>query len=492
MHEVVDLMTMKKIESYTLKQKQMDEVRLIDDVAKALFKSIKQTIKKDDLGVCFAGLGNNGADASKLADYLIDDGYNLKLIVVGNQTALSPSHASILSTLECPYNWCIDDYIPKEIETLIVSSDYIIDGLFGTGLNKPLKGIYASLVHLINASNKTVYSIDMPSGLNGVNGLVESVAVKATKTLAIEYHKFGYYLNDGLDYTGTIETVKVGMMPNSKHKIHTLIDKKLSRDTLTRTHNTHKYNYGNTAIFGGSSGMMGAMHLSALSAYKMGAGLVHTYTLKKYLPYYTQHTLEVLNHFYDRTMVDDLKKIDAFAFGMGLGKKDHHKKRLKDLLGLNKPIVIDADGINYFDPSWAHHLTIITPHIGEFVRLTKTKKSDFIMSPIEVIKNFMKTFKGILVLKGPATIIAKDDDLFIMPHGDASLAKAGSGDVLSGIILALIGVKKDPLVAAQEAVLVHAIAGRLAKEDLTILSVLASDIINYLPQALRLLVKEKV
>ncbi|MFW5865051.1 MAG: NAD(P)H-hydrate epimerase, partial [Candidatus Izemoplasmataceae bacterium] len=278
MEEIVELKTMKAIESYTQKKKRISEVTLIDHVAKALFDKIKDHVHKEATGVCFSGLGNNGADASKLTDYLVASGYNIKLVIVGNQTALSASHASILSQIKCAYYWSLDTFLPQEMIDLINRADYVIDGLFGTGLNKSIKGIYKTLIDTINQKNKTVYSIDIPSGLNAHNGIVKELAIKASITFGVGFAKFGYYLNDGLDYVGKLIMVDVGMVSTLEHKKYQVIEQKIPKDYLDRNHNSHKYHYGNLALFGGSHGLMGALHLSALSAYKLGAGLVHTYT----------------------------------------------------------------------------------------------------------------------------------------------------------------------------------------------------------------------
>lgn len=492
MLKVVEKEIMKQMDAYTLKKKGINEVTLIHHVAEALYKTIKESLKKDGLGICFAGLGNNGADASNLCDILHKQGYNIRLFIVGNTEALSNAHATILSTIDTPYVWLIDSHSLDQVKVLLKQADYIIDGLFGTGLNKPVSGIYKDLISVINQSNQTIYSIDIASGIDANSGLVKGVAVHATKTLAIQMAKFGYYLNDGLDYTGKVEIIDVGIVHNHTHKHYEVIDETLNPSLLIRKHNSHKYDYGNIALFGGSSGLMGALNLSALAAYKLGAGLVSTYTLKKYMPYYIKQHDEVINHVYERINQLDLDKTHVIAFGMGLSKKDHHTKRLHELLSLNKPLIIDADGLHYFNPNDAHKNTIITPHIGEFTRLINVNKEVFNHNPIKHIKEFMKTFKGILLLKGPSTIIAKDKEIVIMPYGDASLARAGTGDVLSGMIASLIGQQIELFEAAKTASIIHARAAKIAKEEFTVLSILASDIINTIPKAIKSLLREKV
>ncbi|MFU8785866.1 MAG: NAD(P)H-hydrate dehydratase, partial [Candidatus Izemoplasmataceae bacterium] len=436
---------------------------------------------------------NNGGDAIVTADNLYKQGFNCDLYIVGDASQLSLDTANILSQISMNYKWIVTKNDLKDVGKNFKDYDYLIDGLFGVGLSRPLEGLYLDMVEKINQTNLYTFSIEIASGIHADTGKALSSAVKANETIAIQCAKFGHYLQDAKDYTGKLTVIDVGIISKKNHKKAYVLDKDMIKKTMPpRQQNTHKYDYGKIVIFGGSPEMMGAPNLAAEAALRSGSGIIKIAVLKKYYEYIYRLSHEVMFTSYKSDDIDDvIEKTDAILFGPGLGKEeDNYEKTLEALIKSEIPVVIDADGIDYFKEIFDSKLPtenlILTPHMGEFSRLINTRKENIYENPMKSINHFMEKYKGVLIVKGPSTIIAYQRLIFIMPYGGAFLATAGSGDVLGGIITSLIGQKKSLVDASCLGTLIHALAGEEAQITYGEDSLLAQDIIDKIFKIIKL------
>ncbi len=261
----------------------------------------------------------------------------------------------------------------------------------------------------------------------------------------------------------------------------------------------HKGLFGRVLVVGGNDGMIGAPVLAGTAALRMGSGLVQIAVPRSILPYALSITPELIGLATDK-LVETAEEADAIIVGPGLGQSPDAKKRLLQLIRLDKPMVIDADGLNLLSkqksfPKMKAH-AVLTPHPGEMTRLNKLIKRGKAPSDDEGrIDNALaaaEAFKQIVVLKGDRTVVTDGDSVYVNGTGNSALSKAGSGDVLSGILGCLLGQKMDPFDAACAAVRIHGLAGEVAGEQHGLRSVLAREIIDAIPEAIALYEKRKI
>lgn len=458
-----------ELDKKTLAVQKITELDLIKRAGEALYKCFLEKChpKKDDKIVIISGPGNNGADSLVLGSYLLE--YDPIFIV-------------------CNHNPLLNDLVKKnakiydlncDLQSILTSATLIIDGLFGTGLNKEVEGKFYHLIEMINQSNAYIFSIDIPSGLDGDNGVARSLAVKADFTAIIQYYKVGNILNDALDYTKSYEVIDIGLEKIDSKK-YLLPEYKLP----PRLHNTHKYHYGSVLVYCGR--MQGAALLSAISALRSGSGLSTILTHKNNLPYISRIYPEIIIEGYDALdEIDNYIKYDAIVFGPGLGKNDQNNLLILEKI-FNHKLIIDADGLFYFKQlkkrNWEN--VIITPHYQELANFLDIDIREVRNDPTQAIKKVIDDYHCCVVLKGPTTIIACNDEFYFSPYGNPGMATAGSGDVLSGIIASFVGRNYSLFESAKMGIYFHSLAGMYAQKENGEESLIATDIINGLKKAL--------
>lgn len=483
---------MRKSETYTMKQKNITSLDLMESAGTALFNSLTDELIKEEDQICIVcGTGNNGGDAMVVARHLIKAGYKTNIIVVGNPSKITwenKVNLKYLYELKVSVRWLNDNITVEKFKQLLSKSTVVIEGLFGIGLNREIKGHYYKVIDIINKTEIFTISIDIPSGMME-NGMVAGICVRADVTFVIEPYKIGNLINDALDYSGKIVTVDIGLMTETDNHIY-FIDEDEIQFLKKRKKNSHKYNYGSVLIIGGHVGMTGAPQMSAISAMRTGSGLCTIGINDKYYSH--------LNQIYPELMVmpfnniNELKYImnkkDVIAFGPGLGRDDDYNSVLEYLINLNIPLIIDADGIfylkNLLDKIKTPNNIIITPHYGELAMLLNTTSQDVMKDPLAYIDELTGKYALTIVLKGCCTIIAHKNKRYFSTYGNAGMATAGSGDVLTGIIASLIGQGMEVLEACKTGVFLHSKAGTLAANKLGEMFMIATDIIKCLPQTI--------
>ncbi len=498
MRQIVNVTQMKQLDQLTIKKQNITSYKLMEragtNAEKEMFSNALCDYSK--LFVVIAGPGNNGGDALVVMRRLLERGAQAVLIQafdLDKATSEMKQAYNDLLKLKPTVQKLADDFDLENIEQWLEYAGTVIDGLFGIGLKRDVLGLYEKLIQKINDSLCKVISIDIPSGINADNGLCMNIAIEANYTLVIHNLKQGHLLQDGPDYVGKLHIVDCDINQYTFSCNQSILDDLYMIGKIPpRKKNTHKYHYGYLAVFGGSRGMMGAPILAAKAAYKCGTGLVSILHQEEYWKDALLIDPAILyNHF---TNIDEIplliKKASAFIFGIGLNKDDElNVEVLKYLLATKKPIVIDASGIlflkkivsNYTDLSQV----IITPHFGEMAELLDISVNKLKENPILHSQSIVKKYNLTLVLKGYTTLIINKNNILFSNHGTPSLAKAGSGDVLSGIIGSLLSRRFPLLEAAKLGVLIHSKTAWLVESKQGEESVGPLDLINTIPETLQ-------
>lgn len=447
------------------------------------------------------GKGNNAGDAYVAGVHLMHLDYE----VVALQ----------LAPLEDSSELCKENYhrfleeggrvqqINRVEDIVLPDRGLIVDGIFGTGFHGSVGEPFSTAIVKANQSRLPIIAIDIPSGLNGETGIVESVAIIAAETAFLGLPKTGFFLNSGWNHVGKLRYVDFGLgrayIEESEADLIMLTESYV-RPLLPRiVRNRHKYQRGYVVGLAGSPGFPGAALLSSMSALRGGAGMVrllHPEGLELSnapfelirIPYppiqANKGAVDIIAHW--------LAEPTALYIGPGIGLTPETKTMLGQILpGIQKPCVIDADALTLLaEEDWAlPEKTILTPHLGEMQRLLKLKDPlPLDNSYLRICQNYAEKKRATLILKGgPTFIFQPDSPIQVNPVGDPGMATAGSGDVLTGLLAALLSQGLTPHQAACLGVYIHGLAGEHAAFELSSYCVTASDIMFYFPEGFRLI-----
>ncbi|WP_103606292.1 NAD(P)H-hydrate dehydratase [Campylobacter concisus] len=423
----------------------LSEELLMENAAAGIANFIRKKFKKGErvLGVC--GGGNNGADVL-CALRMLEGEYECEFILASKN--LKPLASKQLERAKFA-----GVRESKDAENSLNSAKCVIDGLFGSGLNRNLDEKHIELISKINASPAYIIACDVPSGLNN-EGKVLGACVKADVTITMGARKLALYSDAAKDYVGKIKLATLGISVQNyeRESDYHLLEKRELMLPNRKNQCVNKGDFGHAFIISGEH--IGACKLCAKAAFAFGAGLVSVIG---------EQSLNLPTHIMQASKISE--KMNAGALGMGLGKKGVEELEVQILKG--KKLVLDAD--IFYSPKVLDLLSencVLTPHPKEFCSLLKICKiADIDVQTLQenryaYTKAWSEKFKAVLVLKGANTIIAKDGQIYVMPYGKSALAKGGSGDVLSGLVLALLAQSYEPLNAAISATLAHALSLR--------------------------------
>ena len=482
MIKVVDINTMRASDSKKIEE--VGSTNLMYEAGKKLYESYD--FKGNVAIVC--GPGNNGGDGFVLASFLPD----AKVLLTSDKMS-----KDALFYYEKLNNVC------EKIDGTYDFSNYdiIVDCIFGTGFNKVVDEPYRSIIENINKSKAFIISCDIPSGLNGNNGLA-SISVNANLTVSIGYLKYGHFLNDAKNYRGKLMNHNIGidLVGNCGYLIETTDIKEIFKK---RNENSNKKTFGYTALIGGSSEYSGAIKLSNLSysALRSGCGIAKLYVPKSISdsirPYILESILvgvdELDGHMVLDNELKNLSNMDSICIGMGLGSSDTYKDIIKYIINnYNCPIIIDADGLNTLskmDDIKLKENVVLTPHLKEFSRLINKEISDIKEHLVEYAYNFAKENNNCtILLKGPTTIITNGIEIYLVNKGTVGMSTAGSGDVLSGILAGILAYNKDNiLLGATAGAYVNGLAAEIGVEELNEISLMARDTIINIHRAIKVI-----
>jgi NAD(P)H-hydrate epimerase len=385
-----------------------------------------------------------------------------------------------------------------------------IDAILGTGLNTDVKGLYRRFIEFINNSKQPILSVDIPSGLNADTGQPCGVCINAHTTVTFAFAKCGHYLYPGAAYTGDLHIIDIGIPPhivNENEPRQQLLSRDRVRSYWTpRAADAHKGNAGHLLVLAGSPGKTGAAAMTALSAMRIGCGLVSLGIPRGLNPILEGQILEVMtcplpqtvDGFLDEASFTSIMELlsdkKCLAIGPGIGTDGGVKKLcLRVLKESTCPVVIDADALNHLAGNIDELRSIkgpvvLTPHPGEMARLSGKSVGDIQKDRIESARNFSLAFKVHTVLKGARTIVAHPDgEVYVNPTGNSGMASGGMGDVLTGLVAGLIA-QGYPLVAATHmAVYLHGMAADTLSKTRGPFGFLASDVMHRIPDEIGLL-----
>ena len=451
---------------------------------------------------CFCGKGNNGGDGLAIARLLSRKGADVTVFLTHGDSYRGDAATNREIINHMDLNIC---HISDNTGDIIHSYDIIVDAIFGTGMYGEVDDETFALINSINNSGKYVLSVDIPSGIAADTGEICGTCVRATKTVTFAAYKQGMFLFPACDCTGKIivhDICTPESILESINKFCTDADF-VNRNLPKRENNSQKGDYGKVLIIGGKTGMTGAPTMAAEAALKMGAGLVTVGVCSSLNPIFETKLTEAMT--YPLPEVDGhlsadgaetikklIKKCDCVLFGPGAGTSEDIYVILKEIMeNCSVPLIIDADGLNVL----AKHTELLekcscslifTPHEVEMSRLCSLELSEITENRISVCASYAQENGVTLILKGHHTIVtASDGTQYINNTGNPGLATGGSGDVLAGMIAALAarGIKEE--IAAAVAVYLHGKSGDLAAEKLGQDSIIATDIIKYLPDAIK-------
>lgn len=498
----------KEIDSLTLERQHIKSIDLMERVATLCADSILKKLEPNNKVIVFAGMSDNGGDGLAIARLLY--GYNIpvKVVVV--------NHRKKFST-DAQINF---DFLPKSLKSNYIQVDtgedvqkikldentVLIDALLGTGVKNQMTGILKAVCDKINSSPCKVISIDIPSGLLPDSSSVEFLdsCVYSNLVLTLQFPNLALLMPENKYISPNFEIIDIGLdekaIIDQKTNYHYLEDDTISKLLKSRNKFSNKGNYGHALLYAGSSGKSGAAIISAEACLRSGAGLLTVHSTKHIAEALTYRLPEAMTRIDENesyiSSIESTKNYSAIAFGPGVGIADETQQVLKSIIQLFQGrIVIDADGLTILseNKTWLEFLprdTILTPHPKEFERLVGSFEDNF--DRLTKAQDFAVKYGCILVLKDTHTHICMPDGSVVFNSvGNPGLAKGGSGDALTGIILGLLSRGYSPPVATIIGVYLHGLAADLCVIEMSEESLLITDVINKLPYALKKLENKK-
>lgn len=439
---------------------------------------------KNVLVVC--GSGNNGGDGYVIARLLHMKGYSVSIYFTGDDTKRSEENKQQKK---------IADYYRIPVKQEFKNEEYsvIIDAIFGTGLKRKIEGRYAEIIETLNQMEGFKVAVDTPSGIHDETGEEMGIAFRADLTVAIAFAKRGQLMISCHPYVGKLQVADIGIYMDAVQSTDKLTycfeTEDFQKRFPKRKENSHKGSYGKVLLITGSKGMSGAAILCARAAYATGAGLVQIYTHADNRIIIQETLPEAIVSTYDEYNEQEFLKLltwaDVIGIGPGIGMSTTSDQLIRNTLKhANVPCVVDADAINLVAKDMTmmqnrKQSLIFTPHMKEMARLLSCNVSELQEDKVKTLDKFVTQYPVTCVLKDARTLVANvEKNIFLNLTGNCAMAKGGSGDVLTGIICAIIGQKVDIYDSACLGVYLHGMAGDVARTQKGAYSVLASDIIK--------------
>lgn len=481
----------------TIRNEPISGLDLMERAGTILTDRILQSISEKQRIIIFCGVGNNGGDGLVIARSLLLCQMNVKVFVVEYSKRYSDDMLeNYRRFLELGKENV--SLIQNEKDFPVLSDDdIIIDCIFGIGLNRAPDSWVKQLIIYLNKQSAFKIAVDIPSGLFATSPVQDPEAVfRANLVLTLQVPKLAFFLPDYALFVEKFEVLDIGLDSGFLSEINpvaTLLTKEfISKLYKPRRKFDHKGSFGHALIVGGSYGKIGSITLASKAAFRAGSGLVTAFIPKcgyEILQITVPEAMVITDE--NGVNLSEIKldfEPEAVAIGMGMGTSEKTIRAFRNFLkSYKKPVIIDADGLNVISENpdlleLVPKKSILTPHPGELKRLIDNWKNDF--EKIEKCKVFVQKHKVILVVKGACTMIFSGEELFINSTGNPGMGTAGSGDTLSGILAGLLGQGYSPKSAALFGIYIHGLAGDLAAKALGEDSVMAGDIVSFLPNAL--------
>ncbi len=502
---------MREADRYTTEKLGMPVLELMECAGQGLAESLLDRFapERGASVLVMCGKGNNGGDGMVAARLLRKAGCKVTVLLLGKARDLKGPARTQWTRLANPAIPRFEVDNPTSMagrQDRIAGFDLLVDALLGTGARGPLDPLLNAACEALNLSGKPVIAVDLPTGVDATTGEAQPEAVRAALTVSFAYPKFGHLLHPGRAHCGQLDVVDIGIpeeaLPEGAHAFEVLTPRGAQSLLPHRPEDAHKGDMGRILIVGGSAGMLGAPALAARAALRTGSGLA-TVCVPRSLydplaPLLLEATALLCEESPGRThtaaaagaILVQLKTADALALGPGLSRSPDAGELARALVaGSTAPVVLDADGLNAFEgrtdelkPRRAP--AVLTPHAGELARLAGLSRPEVESRRLSLPLECAQRWNAVVVLKGSPTVIASPDGRArLNPTGNAGMATGGVGDVLTGMIASLLGRGMDAFDAASLAAYLHGLAGDLAVGETGRESLLASDLLAYLPEA---------
>ena len=497
-------------EMRALDRRAMEEFGIVDPLLMenagnaVYFTMLNEFGIKDKKFVVFCGIGNNGGDGFVIARKIHSNGGTVKVFILGDQGKFKDAAKM---NLDIVYKLPIEVRSVESIESIkmdVFHCHAIVDAIFGTGLTRDVGGLYGDVIELVNGSRKTVFSVDIPSGVHGDTGKMMGTAIRADYTVAFGLPKIGNMLFPGYELCGKLYVTHISFPPSMyEHSVKVEINHPVKLPP--RDQDGHKGDFGEVLFIAGASSYFGAPYFAALSFLKAGGGYSRLASPESMTPFIANKGSEIVFIPQKETgsgsislvnkgaLLELADKMDMVVLGPGLSLEEETQQLARELVTeINKPLVIDGDGITALCEDLQiikqrKAETILTPHLGEMSRITKRTVPEIDANKIDVLQEAARELNAIIVLKGAHSLIGyPDESVFINMSGNPGMATAGSGDVLTGTIAAMFGLGLSVQDAVRKGVFMHGFAADLAAGEKGEDGITARDIQDYLPLAVKM------
>lgn len=507
--KLVTAETMKGLDRFTIETIGIPGIVLMEAAGKAVADAAREMAVNSDLCrvLVVCGPGNNGGDGFVAARHLVDAGFDITVLILGEKQAFAGDALTNLKALD----WFNAPVIeaPRGIPDDVVAwaaEAVVIDAIFGTGLTRPVTGVFADTIDIMNTFQGPAIAVDIPSGIDSDTGSVLGTAFEADLTVTFGAAKIGHYVWPGRSHCGEVRVVPIGIpavLLDRSTDLRLLDRTDVSIAFPPRTPDSYKNTFGHVAVIGGLPGKTGAAILAGRACVRSGAGLTTLMTTdvagERIEGQFPDLMLDaILSDSGDWIVADEsavraaLADKSAVVIGPGLGTKPGTSSLIRQVLATGLPAVIDADALKVIaaEPELMDDIcanSVITPHPGEAARLLGVDKAIVLGERLKAAKELSARTGAVAILKGAGTIIAAPDGrLAVSDTGSPALAVAGSGDVLAGIIGALLARGLVPFEAACAGVELHGMAGCVAAAGLGEYSVAATDLVELIPEAIKI------
>ena len=456
--------------------------------------------------VVFAGKGNNGGDGFVVARELFDAGCEVTVLLLASPDEYQGDaklNLDILGRLGVDVRSATGEggALSEDSMMLTELADVVVDAIFGTGFTGAAKGPAAAAIELINEAPGAVVSVDVMSGVGASTGAVHGPAVDSDLTVTLHAAKVGHFVTPGGALSGEVVIAPIGIPSLCDHDpdVWLLSEEAMAELVVPKGSLDHKRSVGTVLVVGGSKGMEGAAHMAAFASLRGGAGLVHAALpegagAEKPFPEVITVTVPGSGGQFGLTarsaLFEQAEQLKAVAVGPGLGRADEAQLLVRELLAIDRPLVLDADGLYALGDKLEllaerAEPTVITPHEGELARLIGRSAAEVAAQRLECARSAARRANVTVVLKGEATIVADASGAaYVVPTGNPGLATPGTGDVLTGVIVAQLAKGLPGAEAACLGAYLHGLAADLAAEDAVgTEGMVASDLFHYLPAA---------
>ena len=495
--KILPVEKIRETDAYTIQHEPIESINLMERAARACFRWMTKRLKKSSRIKVVCGPGNNGGDGLALARMLFEAGYDTEVTIIAHTGKGSSDFEENFNLLAELPGLIITQVMEQDFQIDFEGFDVVVDGIFGSGLNREPEGLYAEVINQLNACRALIIAIDIPSGLFADKPTEpDSAVVQADYTLTFQLPKLSFVLPGSDKFTGEWQILNIGLHQGfikSCETRHSLVQ---INDCINlyrpRKRFTHKGNYGHVLLIAGSTGKYGAAVMAARACLRSGVGLLTTHLpangfgiMQTAVPEAMVSVDKEDNYLSE---LPDLSSHDVVAAGPGLGMEAETQSMLKLLIQETwAKLVLDADALNILaeNKTWLSFLpagTILTPHPGEFDRLAGRTFNPF--DRLELLKAFAIKYQLHVVLKGAYTATATPSgSVYFNPTGNPGMATGGSGDVLTGVIAGLLASGYTPAAACLMGSWLHGKAGDMAAKELGQEAMLASDIIKKLGKA---------